>query len=343
VRFEIEGEILVHPLDNNYWVLGMEPWFPLPGLAARAFTARTTIRVAKPFRPIAPGITVRRAEEGGFHLLETRVDTPVQFLTILAGAYAWEKETRNGVTLRVASYGGRNPTAYRSLLDLGFATLGFYEVFLGKMPFRELTIVELAAWSMGQAPAGLLLITSEAFNPMGKGAYRRSAAGVNERFAHELAHQWWGHGVRMPDHSEQWLSESFAEYCSAFFIRQAAGRAAYDLYLTRWRTRAGETKDSVPILLSHRLRAKNDQIQGERLRTRLLYDKGPLVLAAIHAEIGDEAFLTFLSSVQATLGGNVGTTQRVEEVLEAVTKKDWTRFFDRYVRGTDIPLVPAAK
>ena len=117
---------------------------------------------------------------------------------------------------------------------------------------------------------------------MGKGAYRRAAAGVNERFAHELAHQWWGYGVRMPSLDEQWLSESFAEWCSAFFIRQAAGREAYDLYLTLWRTRAGEARDSAPILHAHRLRAKNDQLQAERLRTDLLYGKGPLVLAAIH-------------------------------------------------------------
>jgi hypothetical protein len=343
VRFEIEGGLLVRPLDNNYWILGTEPWFPVPDLAGQEFTARLTVRVKKPFKPIAPGTTVRRVEEAEFHVVETRLEKPVQFLTILAGAYAWDEETKDGVTLRVASYGGRNPTAFRSLLDLGFATVGFYEVFLGKMPVRELTIVELAAWAMGQAPAGLLLITSEAFNPMGKGPYRRSAAGVNERFAHELAHQWWGHGVRMPSFSEQWLSESFAEYCSAFFIRRAAGIQAYNLYLNRWRTRAAETRGSVPILLAHRLRAKGDQIQAERLRTQLLYDKGPLVLAAIHAEIGDEAFLNFLATVQATLGGKLGTTQRVEEVLEAVTQRDWTPFFDRFVRGTDIPEVPPAK
>jgi len=339
VRFEIEGELLVRPLGNNYWILGTGPWLPLPGLAAQAFTANLELRVRKPFLPIAPGTLVRRAEEGDENVLSTRLDRPVQFLTVLAGAFAWEEETRDGVTLRVAAYGGRNPTAFRSLLDLGFAATAFFEVFLGKMPIRELTVVELASWAMGQAPPGLLLITSEAFNPMGKGAYRRSAAGVNERFAHELAHQWWGHGVRMPDLGEQWLSESFADYCSAFFMRKAAGEKAYDLYVTRWRTRAGETKGSVPILLAQRLRAKNDQIQAERLRTQLLYDKGPLVLAAIHREIGDEAFLTFLASVQATLGGQAGTTRRVEDVLEAVTRKDWTPFFDRYVRGVEIPEV----
>ena len=343
VRFELEGGLLVRPLDSSYWILGNEPWFPLPGLAAQAFTARVTVKVKKPFRPIAPGRTIRRVEEGDFHLLETRLDTPVQFLTILAGSYDWEEETKDGVTLRVVSNGGRNPTAYRSLLDLGFATVGFYEVFLGKMPARELTIVEVASWGMGQAPAGLLLITSEAFNPMGKGAYRRSAAGVNERFAHELAHQWWGHGVRMPSLSEQWLSESFAEYCSAFFIRRAAGTQAYNLYLNLWKTRAKESKDSVPILLAYRLRARNDQIQADRLRSQLLYARGPLVLASIHAEIGDEAFLNFLASVQATLGGQTGTTRQVEDILEAVTKKDWTPFFDRFVRGMVIPEVPAAK
>ncbi|MBP7677846.1 MAG: hypothetical protein KBB14_16150 [Thermoanaerobaculia bacterium] len=340
VRVEVEGGLLVRPLGNNYWLLGLTPWFPVPPLAGRAFSARITMSVPKPFHPIAPGTTLRRAEDGDRNVLETRLDGPAQYVALLAGAYSLEEGSKDGRTLRVASYGGRNRTATRSLLDLGFATSSFFEIFLGKMPVRELTIVEMAAWSQGQAPAGFLLITSEAFNPMGTGPYRRSAAGVNERFAHELSHQWWGNGVRLPDLSEQWLSESFAEYCSAFFIRQAAGKEAYDLYLTRWRSRAAQTKETVPLLLAHRLRAKNDQVQAGNLRTWMLYDRGPLVLAAIHREIGDEAFLTFLSSVQSTLGGKVGTTKRVEEVLEAVTRRDWTPFFDRFVRGTEIPTVP---
>ncbi len=340
VRVEVEGGLLVRPLGNNYWVLGLAPWFPAPPMAGRAFSAQVTMSVPKPFHPIAPGVTLRRAEEGERNVLETRLDGPAQNLAVLAGAYSLEEEVKDGRTLRVASYGGRNRTASRSLLDLGFATASFFEIFLGKMPVRELTIVEMAVWAQGQAPAGLLLIGTEAFNPMGKGLYRRAAAGVNERFAHELSHQWWGNGVRLPDLSEQWLSESFAEYCSAFFIRQAAGKEGYDLYLTRWRSRAAQTKETVPLLLAHRLRAKNDQVQADNLRTWLLYDRGPLVLAAIHREIGDEAFLTFLSSVQSTLGGRLGTTKRVEEVLEAVTRKDWTPFFDRFVRGSEIPTVP---
>ena len=340
VRVELEGGLLVRPLGNNYWLLGLAPWFPAPPLAGRAFSARITMSVPKPFHPIAPGVTLRRAEDGERNVLETRLDGPAQNLAVLAGAYSLEEESKDGRTLRVAAYGGRNRTATRSLLDLGFATASFFEIFLGKMPVRELTIVEMAVWGQGQAPAGLLLISTEAFNPMGTGRYRRAAAGVNERFAHELSHQWWGNGVRLPDLSEQWLSESFAEYCSAFFIRQAAGKEAYDLYLTRWRSRAAQTKETVPLLLAHRLRAKNDQAQADNIRTWHLYDRGPLVLAAIHREIGDEAFLTFLSSVQSTLGGKVGTTKRVEEVLEAVTGKDWTHFFDRFVRGTEIPTVP---
>jgi len=340
VRVEIEGGLLVRPLGNNYWFLGLAPWFPAPPLSGRAFSARITMSVPKPFHPIAPGVTLRRVEDGERNVLETSLDGPAQNLAVLAGAYSLEEESKDGRTLRVASYGGRNRTASRSLLDLGFATASFFEIFLGKMPVRELTVVEMAVWAQGQAPAGLLLIGTEAFNPMGTGRYRRAAAGVNERFAHELSHQWWGNGVGLPDLSEQWLSESFAEYCSAFFIRQAAGKEAYDLYLTRWRSRAAQTKETVPLLLAHRLRAKNDQVQADSIRTWLLYDRGPLVLAAIHREIGDEAFLTFLSSVQSTLGGKLGTTKRVEEVLEAVTRKDWTPFFDRYVRGTEIPTVP---
>ena len=69
-------------------------------------------------------------------------------------------------------------------------------------------------FGFGQAPPGTMFITKEAFNPVMRGAEPVYSKGINERFAHEIAHQYWGHVVKMPSDEEQWLTESFAEYCA---------------------------------------------------------------------------------------------------------------------------------
>ena len=39
--------------------------------------------------------------------------------------------------------------------------------------------------------------------------------------AHELAHQWWGHGVTGQNYHERWISEAFAQYAAALWVRHS--------------------------------------------------------------------------------------------------------------------------
>jgi aminopeptidase N len=57
----------------------------------------------------------------------------------------------------------------------------------------------------------------------------------------------------------------------------------------------------------------------------------------IAKEIGEDNFLKFLRSCQATFQWKFGTTKNVQAVLEAVTKKDWKPFFDAHYWGTSMP------
>ena len=337
LRFEIEGDILFQPKGDNYWELGVEPWFPQPDLAGQYYTVHCTVKVRKPFIPFAPGKTVRRVEEGEFNVLETRVDKPVQFMVVLAGKYGYEEETKNGVTVRVASYGRKNDMGIKKLMNLTHKVIDYYEGFLGKFPFEEFNVVEIHSWGFGQAPPGFMFITSEAFNPIGDRLNELFSGGVNERFSHEIAHQYWGHVVKMSGHEEQWLTESFAEISAGLFIRDLRGKSDFDGLRAVWKSRAKESADSAPIPLANRLRAESDMATASRYRTYLLYFKGPWILDAVRQEIGDEQFKRFLSSCQATFRWKFGSTKNVQAVLEAVTKKEWKTFFDDYYWGTGMP------
>ena len=337
LRFEIEGDILYRPGGDNYWELGVEPWFPQPDLSGQYYTVHATVKVKKPFVPFAPGKTVRRVAEGEWNVLETRVDKPVQFMVVLAGKYEFEEETKNGVTVRVASYGRKNESGIKKLLSLSHKVIGYYEPFLGTFPFEEFNVLEIHSLGFGQAPPGFMFITSEAFNPIADKVNQFFSQGVNERFSHEIAHQYWGHVVKMPDVEEQWLTESFAEICAGLFVRDLRGKSDYEGLLDVWKSRAKEAAETAPIPLANRIRNDSDMRLAGQYRTYLLYCKGPWILNSIRKEIGDQAFLTFLNSCQATFRWKFGNTKTVQTVLEAVTKKDWKPFFDAYYWGTAMP------
>ncbi len=336
LRFEIEGDILHRPRGDSYWELGVEPWFPQPDLAGQFYTAHTNVRVKKPFVPFAPGATIRRGEEGQFNVLETRVERPVQFMVVLAGDYVFQEETRNGVTVRVASYAGASANTKR-LLKLTHEMLAFYQPFLGPFPFSEFDIVEINEWGYGQAPPGFMFITQEAFNPLGGEVNKLFSRGINERLAHEIAHQYWGHVVKMPSHEEQWLTESFAEVSAGLLIRALRGKSDFDGLTNYWRSRAKEATAIAPIPLANRIRNHSDSETAWYGRTFLLYAKGPSLLNSIRLELGDDEFLKFLRSCQATFAWRFGNTKTVRMILDTITKKDWAPFFDDYYWGTAMP------
>lgn len=339
LTFEIAGDFLIRPEGDSYWLLGVEPWFPQPDLAGQLYTFHATVRVKKPFVPFAPGKTLSRRMEGDTTILETEIDKPVEFAIVLAGKYEMHEETREGLTIRVATYAFANERAMKQLTGLAFDIIKFYEIFLGPFPFPELDILEINDYGFGQAPPGVMFITKEAFNPLMGDTNRLFSGGVNERFAHELAHQYWGHVVKMPNDEEQWLTESFAEYSAALFLKAVGskGSSLYDKVIRQWKTGAQEAGTVAPIPLANRVVTPGDFESAFLIRTGLLYAKGPLLLAALHKDLGDKLFLTALKSYQKTFRWKFGSTRSFEGLIEWLTKKDYSAFFENYYWGTSLP------
>lgn len=335
LKFEIDGDFLVNPGGDSYWLLGTSPWFPQPGLGGQYYTVHSTIKVKKPFVPFAPGETLRRTVEGDYNVVENRIDKPVQFAVALAGRYSHVEEVHNGVTIRVATYAGKNELAMKKLLNLSAKIIAFYEPFLGPFPFKEFNIIEINSWGFGQAPPATMFITQEAFTPLSGEINRIFSQGVNERFAHEIAHQYWGHVVKMPSDEEQWITESFAEYSAAFVIKQLKGKDGYNALLATWKSNAKEAGTDGSIALANRVYVPNNY--DDWSRTFLLYDKGPYLLAQIHKEIGDDNFFTFLRSYQGIFAWKFGNTKHVIGLLKRITNTDYAPFFEQYYWGTGMP------
>jgi hypothetical protein len=336
LKFSIDGDFLVRQGGDNAWQLYIgDPWLPLPlELNGGAFTIHSILKVKKPFIGIAPGNTIARHDEGDYDVVENVVDKPVQFATAEGGKYTNYEEKRGARTIRVFTYGLKNERASKQLASLAGDLIENYEVWLGPFPFNEFNIIQVNTYGYGQAPPGTMYITNEAFNPTQTFIDQIFSEGINERFAHEIAHQYWAHVVRMPSSEEQWLTESFAEYSAALALKQLMphGDAVYNRLVSSWRTRANQAAAIAPIPYANRI-AKDET----RARTALLYDKGPLLLYTIHKEIGEVPFLTFLKSYTKSFNFKFGTTKDVAGLLGVITKKDWKPFFNQYFWGTAMP------
>jgi hypothetical protein len=338
IKFEIDGDFLIRPSGDSYWQLGAgDSWFPQPLQNGQFYTIHSTVKVKKPFVPFAPGETVSRREEGDYNVVENKIDKPVRFAVVQAGKYSYEEETRNGLTIRVATYAGKNARATKQLTNLAFTMIQFFEPFLGPFPFKEFNIIEINEFGYGQAPPGTMFITQEAFNPTIETINQVFSRGINHRFAHEIAHQYWGNAVKMASDEEQWVNESFAEYTASLLIREGKGKGEYKLMENTWKANANDAKALSSIATAHRLKDVGNENDAFWDRTHLIYDKGAFVLSALHQEIGDKMFLSFLRNFQARFAWKLATTQDMIMILQQLTQKDYTEFFERNVSGTGMP------
>lgn len=339
LTFEYGGRILLRPGGDNYWELGVEPWFPQPDLGGQSYTVHALLRTHKDDVPVACGTTLRREQSEQGNLLEVVIDKPVQFFTIMAGAYALTEDTQDGLTLRVAAYGNKGGGMQKRLLDIARQTIGFYEQLFEGFPFKEYTIVQVNDVGYGQAPPGMMKITNEAFEGKLDDFSAIFTRGINQRFAHEIAHQYWGHLVKMPSPEDQWVTESFANYASALAMRsmKSQGKTAFEGMLSGWRNQASAYADSGTIPFANRLNWINDPRGSFLARTSLLYEKGALILASLHRDMGDKAFAVFMKSLIANFRWKPVTTASIEQIATMAGGKNVPTLFRDCFWGTQMP------
>jgi hypothetical protein len=340
LRFDISGDFLTRLGGGNAWRLGTEAWFPQPGMNGQFYTLHSIVKVKKPWLAYAPGETVTRREEGDLNVVESTIKKPVQFAVAQAGAYTPYDVKFDDLTVHVATYNGANEAAAKQLATLAHEIIKFYEPFLGAFPFKELDLIEINDLGWGQSPPATIFMTREAFKPLLGEETRAYTKGVNQRFAHEIAHQYWGTVVKMGSDEEQWLTEAFAEYCSALLIKEMKGAPAYAVLLNTWRSDASEAGSVAPIPLANRVIEPWQPSMTTVHRVGLLYGKGPYVLAALHKQLGDEKFLNVLRTLQGRYAWRFMTTNDVESVAAHFDPDhDYHAFFQKYYWGTEMPSI----
>jgi aminopeptidase N len=148
-----------------------------------------------------------------------------------------------------------------------------------------------------------------------------------DTFVHELSHQWFGDDVTIERWSDICLNECFASYGPWLWNAEVNGA---DLDAT-WKEQMSKVVNRPAFWQSPLV----DMGPGHEF-TRV-YDRGPLALHALRAEIGDDAFLQILKGWPATYGGKNASFADLETYVSTVAGRDLKPFMDAWFRGTTVP------
>jgi hypothetical protein len=350
VKVVHEGDYAIRYGGDSFWSLGTWAWFPTPPFHGWLATMDFEVRVPEPLVPFVSGTTTGKESRDGFTVVKSRLDQPMQWPVVAAGKYNVYSDRQLDVAATVATYVRANERGAKRLLNNFYAATECYQKLLNvPFPFSEVEVIEINQWGFGQAPPGVIFITQEAFNSVLEETDRLFSEGINGRYLHEIAHSYWPHVPKMNSEEENWTSESFADYTSAVCLDQLAGGKGtfrFQNSLDHWRGNVKDLGDGASLYLANHLAGVN--FNDFLDRQNLLYSKGPVVLHALRLELqkqagsaaqGDRQFWSLLRSYLKSFPYKWAGTRHLVGILNQITGSDWQPWFERYVYGTEIPVV----
>jgi aminopeptidase N len=311
-------------------------WYP-QGDEDDYATAALEFDVPSTHMVVAGGEVTSLRGEAGRTRVAYRQDLPGKYITAAVARFTeGRRREQDGVSFRVWAVPHlRRETDER--VGEAAAILRFYAGLFGPPPYPSINIALVQSRAPGgHSPPGMVVIAVRP--PLLRAALRDDPASFPDApdffLAHELAHQWWGHGVAGQNYHERWISEAFAQYAAALWIRHSRGEVAFGDMLERMGRWALRYAGKGPIHLGHRL----GHIEGDpQVYRAVVYDKGAYVLHMLRQLVGEEAFARATAALQRDHRfGKVGTGD-VRRALESASGRDLRAYFEEWVYGTRVP------
>ncbi|MGA1797586.1 M1 family metallopeptidase [Sphingomonas sp. 4RDLI-65] len=227
---------------------------------------------------------------------------------------------------------GEKPQAEKLFAEFA-PTLDFFESMIGPYPFgdEKVGVVETPHKGMEH----------QTINAYGN-EYAKAPEGFDWLFQHEFAHEWFGNQLTAANWDDYWLHEGYGTYMQPLYGQWREGRARY---ATIMQTERASIMNLKPIT-QQRITTEEEVYELDKGGAgQDIYYKGSWMLHTLRGLIGDKAF--FDVTRLAVYGrsdpkpGNFaprfGSTKEYEALVRKVTGKDYTWFFDVYLRQAALP------
>lgn len=145
---------------------------------------------------------------------------------------------------------------------------------------------------------------------------------------HESAHEWWGNSLTSKDLADMWIHESFAAYAEALYVECRWG---YEDAMEYLKGKKQEVKNDRPIIGPYGV---NKSGSGD------MYAKGALMLNTLrHVVNDDNKWFSILRGLAQNFKYQTIDASDVFNFINNRCGKDYTRFFDQYLKHKNLPLL----
>jgi peptidase M1-like protein/carboxypeptidase family protein len=388
----VGDKVLSNAGNGSYYVGARESWYPnLNGFGEKALYD-LTFKVPPRNVVISVGKLTGESAEAGFAVSHWVTPVPVAVAGFNYGEYRKIDYPDPITHYNISGYyleglpdslgpyengaareGGLSPLSGMSpskmttyALDQTRAQMQLCTFYFGKAPYDNVDITEQPNFNFGQSWPNLVYLPISAYIDSTQrwllfGRIDTQFTGfVREVTPHEVAHQWFGHGVGWASYHDQWLSEGFAEFAAGLFLQQAVGPKWQKDYIDFWERQRGRIleknnfgvspNDAGPLWLGERLESPRtaNAYQG------VTYAKGAYVLlmlrSLLYADGGssdnqDQTFIEMMHDYIESYRDSPASTESFKAIAEKhMTKQldlqhnghlDW--FFSEWVYGTQVP------
>jgi aminopeptidase N len=202
--------------------------------------------------------------------------------------------------------------------------LEYFTGVIGPFPYASLAHVESKTRFGGMENASAIFYDEK--------AYARKTL-TEATVAHEIAHQWFGDAVTEATWPHLWLSEGFATYLAALWLRHAGGDSLF-------RATMRATADTVfqsPAIERPVIDSTTADLMA--LLNANTYQKGAWVLHQLRGFVGDSAFFAGLRRYYKKFEDSTAVSSDFERVMSQAAGVDLDWFFRQSLAQPGYPIL----
>jgi aminopeptidase N len=149
---------------------------------------------------------------------------------------------------------------------------------------------------------------------------------------HESGHEWFANNITTKDVADMWVHEGFTNYSEVLYTEFYYGKEAGTEYLLGLR---GKIQNDKPLIGPYGV---NREGSGD------MYAKGANIIHTLRQVISDdEKFRSILRGLNKDFYHQTVTSKQVEDYISNKSGKDFSKFFDQYLRTNQIPVLEIKK
>ena len=298
--------------ERGSFLLAGSGWYPQWAGAHSIYTLK--VIAPKGTLAVTAGQLEGHQTQDGKSVSTWVVDGPIRGLSLSAGAYIVRQKKVGNITAMTYFFPETDHLA-EAYLDATVRYLELYQDLFGPYAFDKFAVVE-NFFPTGYGFPSYTLIG---------GTVLRLPFIIHTSLGHEIAHCWWGNGVRVDYDAGNW-SEALTTYVADSHykeIKSAEDARGYRLQILRnYATLVKPDRDFA---------LKQFQSRYDPITKTIGYDKGAMVFHMLRRQVGDEAFWGALRDLYRDRLFKSTSWSDIQKAFEARGQQSLKTFFDQWV------------